>query len=165
MKTLNEKINEGLIVESAAKDLHKPRRGSTIYMMKKGETKSYKVVIDDVWVKKTHDPGFQDIYIRFEDNPLGIEVMTNIHFPGHKEFYEKPKLATIVSFENTGPVYLGVTKDAISDFIKSEGNNKLPYVMKQIGELQSKLEKLLQQKEELENDINIEITESLNKEE
>ena len=37
--------------------------------------------------------------------------------------------------------------------------------MKQIGELQSKLEKLLQQKEELENDINIEITESLNKEE
>ena len=72
----------------------------------------------------------------------------------------KPKLATLVSFENTGPVYLGVTKDAISDFIKSEGDRKLPGVLKQIGELQSKLEKLYKEKEEIENDINIEITES-----
>ena len=160
MKNLNERINEGLIFESAAKDLHKPRRGSTIYMMKKGETKSYKVVIDDVWVKKTHDPGVQDIYIRFDDNPLGIEIMTNIHFPGHPEFYKNPKLATLTSFENTGPVYLGVTKEAISEFIKSEGDRKLPGVLKQIGELQSKLEKLYKEKEEIENDINIEITES-----
>lgn len=160
MKNLNERINEGLIFESAAKDLHKPRRGSTIYMMKKGETKSYKVVIDDVWVKKTNDPGVQRIYIRFEDNPLNIDVMTNIHFPGHKEFYEKPKLATLESFDDIGAVYLGVTKDAISDFIKTEGDKRLPGVLKRIEKLQFELEKLYKEKEEIENDINIEITES-----
>ena len=159
MKNLNEIISEGLILESAAKDLHKPRRGSTIYMMKKGETKSYKVVIDDVWVKKTNDPGVQRIYIRFEDNPLNVDVMINTHFQGHPEFYETPKLATTELFDNIGTVYLGVTKDAISEFIKSEGNRRLPGVLKQIDELQSKLEKLYKEKEEIENDINIEITE------
>ena len=164
MKDLHEKINEGLIFESAAKDLHKPRRGSTIYMMKAGETKSYKVEINDVWInKKTGDPGVHYIEIRFDKNPLGIEKMSNIHFPGHKEFYDKPKLAEIVSFDEIGRVYLGVTREAIEEFIKSEGNKKLPSIMKQIGELESKLEDLYKQKEKIEADIAIEISESLNK--
>ena len=32
MKNLSEKINEGLIFESAAKDVKIPRKGSTIYI-------------------------------------------------------------------------------------------------------------------------------------
>ena len=62
MKDLHEKINEGLIFESAAKDLHKPRRGSTIYMMKAGETKSYKVEINDVWINKYFKSFYSNIF-------------------------------------------------------------------------------------------------------
>lgn len=41
MKNLIEAINEELIIEAAAKNVHMPRKGSTIYVLKKVNLKLY----------------------------------------------------------------------------------------------------------------------------
>ena len=45
MKNLNELINEQLINEAACKDLRNPRKGSTVYVLKDGESKATNMIL------------------------------------------------------------------------------------------------------------------------
>lgn len=150
-----------MITEAAAKDLHKPRRGSTVYLMKKEESKAYKVTITDVIMRKTNDPGVRYIDIKFSDNPLKVETLTNTHFVNNPEFYKDPKLVTLQSYEGIGTIYIGVTKEAIQEFINSDANTKLNGLIKKIRNAEKELDDLYKQRDELEYQANLEITESL----
>ena len=48
MKNLIESINEELIIEVATKNVHMPRKGSTVYLLKDDDDKAIPVKIVDV---------------------------------------------------------------------------------------------------------------------
>lgn len=74
---------------------------------------------------------------------------------------------TVKEFTYTGKdskaasYYAGVSKEAIQSFISSITSKKLEELMKEIESKQKELDELMRQKQKLEMDINIKITESL----
>lgn len=167
MRDLVEKINEGLIVEAAAKNVHNPRKGSTIYLLRKGDTKAIPVKVSNVTKRKTswygHSGGY-DIDVQLSDNEYGITGWLEPHY-GHgfdysdekyqvKEFTYAGKDAIVYSY------YAGVSKEAIQSFISSTSSKKLNGILQEIDKKQKELDELLQKKQKLEGEVNIEITES-----
>ena len=165
MKNLNEKINEGLIVESAAKDIKIPRKGSTVYLLKDGESKSIPVKVANVtkiknsWYGRS---GGYDVNIELEDNEIGFGGWRTSH-------YAEPKLDEPIQVNvysgGGNTIYVGTSKEAISEYIKNGANKKLKSILKQIEDAENQLIELNKQKDELQQKIDTEITESLNKEE
>ena len=164
MKNLKEIISENLIFESAAKDIKIPRKGSTIYLLKDGDSKSISVKVANVtkiknsWYGRS---GGYDVSIELEKNEY--------EFPGWiTNHYADPKLdepiQVSVKAKNGITYFAGTSKEAISEYIKSDASKKLKNILKQIEDAENQLFELNKRKDELQQKINIEITESLNKE-
>lgn len=163
MKNLQSKISEGLIIEAAAKNVHSPRKGSTIYVLKKGESKAVPLKVQDVrkinngWYSKSS--GGYDIVIELEDKAFDlfeINGWTEPHFGKNWDYSdEKYQVAEI------GDLYVGVSKDAIQSYINSKGSNKLEGILKQIERVQKELDELMQKKQKAEAEANLEVNESL----
>ena len=48
-----KKITEQFIIEGAAKNVHNPRKGSTLWVLKNGETKAIAVKVADIYKTKS----------------------------------------------------------------------------------------------------------------
>ena len=57
--------------------------------------------------------------------------------------------------------YVGVSKEAIQQFINSKGSRKLEGILKEIEKKQAELNELMQKKQRAEAEANLEINESL----
>lgn len=161
MKKLADYINNSSqqITEAAAKTVHNPRKGSTIYIMKIGDTKAIPVRVERVEKIKTRwhgNSGGYDIHIELDDNSYDFTNYTEIHFAGNFNYSdEKYQCITYDGF------YIGVSREAIKEYINSKAQNKLSGVLKQIEKLEAQLTDLYKEKEKIEEQINTEITESL----
>lgn len=154
-----------MVFEAAAKNVHNPRKGSTVYLMVKGESKAYAVKVEDVQKIKTpyYSKGGYDIVIKFSENPLGVEYIRNSHF-GSIEYTDESEQCDTHAVSINGKnqvIYIGVSKEAIKNFVSSKAEDKLTSVLNQITKKQEELNELLKEKEKLEGEINLEITESL----
>ncbi len=163
MKNLQEKISEGLIVEAAAKNVHMPRKGSTIYVLKKGESKAVPLKVTDVrkiknaWYGKSS--GGYDIVIELEDKAFDlfeINGWTEPHYGKDWDYSDERYQVTEV-----GELYVGVSKEAIQSYINSKGANKLDGILQQIEKVQKELDELMQKKQKAEAEANLEVNESL----
>jgi len=173
MKNLQEKINENLIVEAAAKNVHNPRKGSTIYLLKDGDSKAIKTTIKDVrkvknsWYGKS---GGYDINIELSDNAYGITGWREPHYGGDWDYSdEKYQVQTITfskmfmnSDSGSGTFYIGVSTEAIQQFINTKGSDKLEGLLKEIEKKQAELDELMQKKQKAEAEANLEVNESKN---
>lgn len=165
MKNLSEIINEGMIVESAAKDVKIPRKGSTIYLLKDGESKAIAVKVADVqkiknsWYGRS---GGYDVNITLADNEYGFDGWMTMHYADPK--LDEPIQVDVKTSYELGTFYVGTSKEAISEFIKNGATKKLKAILKQIEDAENQLIELNKQKDELQQKIDTEITESLNKE-
>ena len=166
MKNLNEKINEGLIFEANAKNVHCPRKGNTVYLLKDGESKIVKATVTDIKkIKMEKGSRFDSyyIYIYLSDNEYKIENYMEYHF-GSIEYNDEGHQVEFYGFgEEIGSIYIGTSKEAIQEFINSKGKQKLEGLLKEIEKKETELEELMQKKQKAEQEANLEITESLNK--
>lgn len=164
MKNLIETINEGFIVEAAAKNVHNPRKGSTIYVMKKGESKAVPLKVTNVRKIKTawygKSSGGYDIVVELEDKAFDLFEINGWAEPHYGKDWdysdEKYQVAEV------GDLYVGVSKEAIQSYINSKGSNKLDGILKQIEKVQNELDKLMQKKQKAEAEANLEVNESKN---
>jgi len=164
MKNLSEIINEGMIIESAAKDVKIPRKGSTIYILKDGETKAIPVKVANVSKVKSSwygRSGGYDVDIELEDNSIGVTGWRTMHYADPK--LDEPIQVDTKAIKDIGTVYIGTSKEAISEFIKNSSSKKLKALIKQIEDAENELAELNKRKDELQQRIDTEITESLNK--
>ena len=164
MKNLNEKINEGLIVESAAKDVKIPRKGSTVYLLKDGDSKAIPVKVNNVTKVKNSwygRSGGYDVIIELEDNEYKFDGWRTSHYADPK--LDEPIQVDTKSAFGIGTFYVGTSKDVISEFIKNKATKKLKVILKEIEDAENQLRELNKQKDELQQKIDTEITESLNK--
>ena len=164
MRDLVERINEGMIFESAAKDVKIPRKGSTIYILKDGESKAVPVKVTNVVKVKSSwygRSGGYDVDIELENNSTGVTGWRTMHYADPK--LDEPIQVDTKSFHDIGTVYIGTSKEAIYEFIKSTSTKKLKNLLKQIEDTENELAELNRQKDALQQKIDTEITESLNK--
>ena len=165
MKNLIEAINEELIVEAAAKNVHMPRKGSTVYLLKDGDNKAIPVKIVDVKKEKMYNNSSNKSYIihnYLSDNAYDITDYTEYHFNSIEYKDENEQVKSYSFGKEIGTVYIGVSKEIIQTYINSNAANKLPGILKQIEKLQSELNELMSEKEKLEAEANLKINESLN---
>ena len=162
-----KKISE-IIVEAAAKNVHNPRKGSTIYILRKGETKALPVKVSNITKIKTSwygNNGGYDINVELSDNEYRITGWTERHygrgFDYSKEKYQVKEFTYTGKDSKVSSYYAGVSKEAIQSFISSITSKKLEELMKEIENKQKELDELMREKQKLEMDINIKITESL----
>ena len=154
MKNLNEKISENLIVEAAAKNVHNPRKGSTVYLLKDGESKIIKATVTDVKKIKMEKGGRAD---------YKVDHYMEYHF-GSIEYKDEDEQVQVHSFgEEIGNIYIGTSREVIQEFINTKGKDKLESILKDIEKKEAELEELMQRKQKAESEANLEITESLNK--
>lgn len=169
MKNLQEKIIEGLIVESVAKNVHNPRKGSTLWVLKDGETKALPIKVEDnykvksAWYGKTS--GGYDINIELAKNEYNIDGWTEAHYGkdwdySDEKYQVKPMCLNDVNGK-TATYYVGTSKEAIQEFIRTQGSKKLEGILKQIEKVQNELAELMQKKQRAEAEANLEINESL----
>ena len=157
-------LDEAFINEAAAKNVHMPRKGSTIYVLKKGESKAVPLKVTNVrklknaWYGK--NSGGYDIVIELEDKAFElfeINGWTQPHY-GYGFDYSDDKYQVT----EVGDLYVGVSKEAIQSFINSKGNNKLEGILKQIEKVQKELDELMKKKQQAEAEANLKINESKN---
>jgi hypothetical protein len=164
MKTLNEKINENLIVEANAKNVHCPRKGTTIYLLKDGDSKIVKATVTDIKkVKMEKGSRFDSyyIYIYLSKNDYNIENYMEYHF-GSIEYNGENEQVHLHAFgDEIGNIYIGTSKEAIQEFINSDGQKKLENILKNIKQKEAELEELMKKKQKYEHDANLEINEAL----
>lgn len=168
MKTINDIIKEGIIVESAAKNVHNPRKGSTIYLLKDGDSKAIKTTIKDVrkvknsWYGKS---GGYDINIELSDNAYGITGWREPHYGGNWDYSDEKYQVQPIAWGNVADgatFYVGVSAEAIQQFINTKGSNKLEGLLKEIEKKQAELDELMQKKQKAEAEANLEVNESKN---
>ena len=165
MKQITDYIT---ITEALAKDVKVPRKGSTVYLLKDGDTKAIPVKVADVTKVRNSWYGSSkgyDVYVELEENEYNFTGWMTSHY--NDPALDKPLQVEIHGYgEVDGPtllMYVGTSKEAISDYIKSDATKKLNVVLSEIQKAEAELEELKQKKSKLEIKINTEITESLNK--
>lgn len=167
MKNLQDVINESIITEAAAKNIHNPRKGSTVYLLKKGESKAIPVKISNTYKIKDKwygSSGGYDIEIEFENNAYGVEAYRENHYGGDFDYSDEKHQVREISWYVKGEgnsYYVGVSKEAIQNYINTKASKKVEGLLKQIEKLQKELNDLEEQKQAAEADANLEITESL----
>ena len=164
-----KKITEGFITEAAAKNVHNPRKGSTLWVLKNGETKAIAIKVSDnykvksAWYGKTS--GGYDINIELSQNEYNIDGWTEPHYGRDWDYSdEKYQVKTMAITDTGGKVatyYVGTSKEAIQEFIRKEGSRKLEGILKQIEKVQGELAELMKKKQRAEAEANLEINESL----
>lgn len=159
-------INNEVIMEAAAKNVHNPRKGSTIYLLKDGETKAIKVTVEFVtkvknsWYSK--GSGGYDIVIAISDNDYGIDSWIEPHYGKDWDYSDEKYQVRELFFGNEiGKVLVGTTKEAIKQFINAKGSSAVKGLSTRVAELKKELEKAEQELAQAEAKANLEITESL----
>lgn len=163
MKNISEILSEKLVTEAAAKNVHNPRKGSTIYLLKDGDTKAIPVKIADSTKVKSNwygKSGGYDIIIKLSENEYKINGWTESHYGGNFDYSDERYQVQTIAFES-GTFYVGVSKEAIQSFINTKGSKKLEGILKEIEKKQAELDELIQKKQRAEAESNLEITESL----
>lgn len=140
-------------MESNALNVCNPENSSTIYIMKKGDTKIYPSKIKKV--EKIHFPNIDVYNINLEENELNVRSIIN------RNIEKDAKCALIYDPLIESWIYIGISKEAIKEFIKSNASKKLDEISNRMDKLQNELNKLSKEKEEIEAEINSEISESL----
>ena len=159
MKKVTEIVNEAL-----AKDIKVPRKGSTVYLLKVGETQAIPVKVNDVIKVKTkwygHSKGY-DVHVELDDNKFNFTGWLTMHY-GEPDL-DKPIQVQIYRYGNGDDeeLYVGTSKEAIAEYIKTNASKRLERVVKDIAKLEQELADLHKEKDKLEIDANTEITESL----
>jgi len=164
MKNLNEKINENLILEANAKNIHCPRKGTTVYLLKDGESKIVKATVTDIKkVKMEKGSKFDSyyIYIYLSENEYKVDHYTEYHFGSIDYTDEKHQVEFYGFGEEIGSIYIGTSKEVIQEFINSKGKQKLEGLLKEIEKKEKELEELMKRKQKAESEANLEINESL----
>ncbi len=158
--------NNKVIMESAAKNVHNPRKGSTMYLLKDGETKAIKVTVVSVtkvknsWYSK--GSGGCDIVIGISDNEYGIDTWIEPHYGKDWDYSdEKYQVRELFFGDEIGKVYVGTTKEAIKQYISARGSSAIKGLSTRVAELKKELEEAEKKLAQAEANANIEITESL----
>lgn len=164
-----KKITEEFITEAAAKNVHNPRKGSTLWILRDGETKALPIKVTDnykvksAWYGKTS--GGYDINIELAQNEYNIDGWVEPHY-GHNwdysdEKYQVKSMAIPDLDSKVATYYVGTSKEAIQEYIRTAGSKKLEGILKQIEKVQDELAELMQKKQRAEAEANLEINESL----
>lgn len=162
-------LTETLITEAAAKNVHNPRKGSTVWVLKEGDTKALPIKIADnhkvksAWYGKS---GGYDINIELAQNEYNIEGWIEAHYGGNFDYSDEKYQVKLIVLTNTSTnknetYYVGTSKEAIQEYIRTAGSKKLEGILKQIEKVQSELNELMQKKQRAEAEANLEINESL----
>lgn len=162
-------ITENFITEAAAKNVHNPRKGSTLWFLKDGETKAVKIKIADIyktksaWYGKTS--GGYDINVELAPNEFNIEGWVEPHYGRNWDYSdEKYQVKSMYLPDTSGKnatYYVGTSKEVIQEFIRTNGSRRLEGILTRIEKVQKELSELMQQKQRAEAEANLEINESL----
>lgn len=150
MKSILDTITES-IVNEGIKDIYRPRKGSSVYLLKEGDTKAISVKITDTSYNKR--AGFYDV--KFAENIYNLE---GYYYYKFNRDYNDPVM--VYSVDNT-MYYIGISSKSIQEFIRVVGKRQLDSILSRITDLEEDLKKAYKQKEEFEHKANIEISESL----
>ena len=161
MKNLKEIINETLVTEAAAKNVHMPRKGSTVYLLKDGESKAIPVKVVDIKKSQMYknDKGSYFIYIYLEENEYRIDMYAHPHFSSI-DYNDDTNQVTSFGAKDA-IMYVGTSKEAIQSFVNNRGRNKIQGIIDHINKLQDELDEYTKKKEKAEQEINLQVTESL----
>lgn len=161
MKNLKEIINETLVTEAAAKNVHMPRKGSTVYLLKDGESKTIPVKVVDVKKSQMYknDKGSYFIYIYLEENEYRIDMYAHPHFASIDYNNDTNQVTSFGAKDAI--MYVGTSKEAIQSFVNNKGRNKIQGIIDHIKKLQDELDEYTKKKEKAEQEINLQVTESL----
>lgn len=160
MKNLGQYINEAN--NTSSKSAINPRKGSTIYLLKQGETKCIPAKVE--YTHKYVDRGWDKTgksynnYIELADNEYGVKSY-NYFIIGGIDYTDRDQVITITYDEQT--YYAGISVQVIKAFIDDDANKKLNGVLSNIKELEKQLEDLYKERDGLMTKINTNITESL----
>ena len=155
MKSLVESIQQ--INEGLCKDLYKIRKGQQVYVIGETGTKAKLVTVKEVsksaWNSRHSDANL-NISVQLEDNDI-VDWFTLLTTKGGSdELY--------ATYSTIGkPGYVGVSKEAIQALRSSNNKPRIEMYLKSIEETQKKLDELMTKKQELEETISTEISESL----
>ncbi len=151
MKSIIDTITESIVTEGL-KDIYKPRKGSTIYILKNGESKVVPVKIADTFFNTK-----ADCYdVKLAENAYNITAYFYYYFKRNEE--PTPVMTCRI---NNADYYIGISPKAIQEFIRVVGKRQLDNILSRIAELEEDLKRAYRQKEEFEYIANIEISESL----
>lgn len=160
MKSLQEHITENMVMEAAAKNAHLPRKGSTVYILKFGDTVAVPVKVEDIIRTKMYggkDRSFM-AEIRISTNKYGLESYTQHHFDSIS--YDDDRYQ-VVSLRDYGEdFYVGTSKEIIQQYVNNIGNTRLPSLLKAIESKEAELAELYKQKDEAQAQANLVVTES-----
>lgn len=161
-------LTETLITEAAAKNVHNPRKGSTVWVLKEGDTKALPIKITDnrkaksAWYGKS---GGYDINIELAQNEYNIDGWVEPHYGRDWDYsdekYQVKSMAIPDLNSKVATYYVGTSKEAIQEYIRTAGSKKLDNILKQIEKVQNELNELMQKKQRAEAEANLEINESL----
>ena len=161
MKTLREHLSENLVMEAAAKNVHLPRKGSTVYVLKYGDTVAVPVNVTEVVRTKMYGPKDKSFFanIRLSSNKYGLESYTQPHFATVN--YDDDK-CQVVSIRIQGDeFYIGTSKEVIQQYANHIGNTLLPELLQSIEQKEAELAELYKRKDKAEAQANLVVTESL----
>lgn len=161
MKQITDYIT---INEALAKDVNVPRKGSTVYLLKVGETQAVPVKIVDVLKVRNSWYGSSkgyDVHVELEDNKYNFPGWMTAHYGDPK--FDKPIQVDTWKYGDAGDevLYVGTSKEAIAEYIKTKASKRLERVLNDIAKLEQELADLRKEKDKLEIDANAEITENL----
>lgn len=151
MKSIIDTITESIVTEGL-KDMYKPRKGSTIYILKNGESKVVPVKITDTFFNTK--ARYYDV--KLAENTYDITGYFYYYFKRNEE--PTPVMTYRI---NDADYYIGVSPKAIQEFMRVVGKRQLDDILSRIADLEKDLKKAYKQKEEFEYKANIEISESL----
>ena len=160
MKTLQEHLSENLVMEAAAKNAHLPRKGSTVYILKFGDSVAAPAKVDDIVRTKMYGSRDRSFIaeIKLSSNKYGLESYTQYHFDSISYNDERRQ---VISLRDYGEdYYIGTSKEAIQQYVNNIGNTHLPSILKAIERKESELAELYKQKDEAEAQANLVVTES-----
>lgn len=154
-------LNETLVTEAAAKNIHMPRKGSTVYLLKDGESKAIAVNVVDVKKSQMYkgDKGSYYIYVYLSENEYGIDMYSRTHFSSIDYNDDTNQVGSFAVKDGT--MYVGTSKEAIQSFINNKGLTKIQGIIDHIKKLQDELDEYTKKKEKAEQEINLQVTESL----
>ena len=160
MKTLQEHLSETIVMEAAAKNVHLPRKGSTVYILKFGDSVAVPAKVDNIVRTKMYGDNSKSFIaeIQLSSNKYGLESYTQHHFDSIS--YDDDRCQVISIRESGGDYYIGTSKEAIQQYVNNIGNTHLPILLQSIERKESELAELYKQKDEAEAQANLVVTES-----
>ena len=161
MKTLQEHLSENLVMEAAAKNVHLPRKGSTVYILKYGDTVAVPVNVTEVVRTKMYGPKDKSFFanIRLSSNKYGLESYTQPHFATVN--YDDDKCQVVSIHIQGDEFYIGTSKEVIQQYANHIGNTLLPELLQSIEQKEAELAELYKRKDKAEAQANLVVTESL----